>query len=322
MQNIFGIHTPDYYQQQQPQPEPVANNQEMMFRPAVKPPSYMVAEEYNPAQRNQLRSPAGFEQLIQPQPPSQNMAQLAQKLQQMQNQPRKSEAEMQAMADANDRAQAERFARMSPQEMAELRRSAYDDSGMGRGAPPLTQAQFRNNLQQAFGPAQGYGGLGAAGQQPRGMTMNMPQRYGRQLSPNPYQMFGAAPRYADGGMINPVPTIINPYSPEDRNQFGFQIPHQLQMNQQRPDPNMQQQRPDPYQMYGGLGSLFRMRDASSQRPGPITQEQSNEANRRLMERYKAAAQQQAQQPAQQQAQQIVQQQYASPSAMWDGGQGG
>jgi putative NADH-flavin reductase len=75
-------------------------------------------------------------------------------------------------------------------------------------------------------------------------------------------------------------------------------------------------------MYGGLGSLFRMQDAYSQRPGPITQEQSNEANRKLMEKYKAAAQQQAQQPAQQQAQQVVQQQYASPSAMWDGGQGG
>jgi hypothetical protein len=123
-------------------------------------------------------------------------------------------------------------------------------------------------------------------------------------------------------MINPVPTIINPYSPEDRNQFGFQIPHQLQMNQQRPDPNMQQQRPDPYQMYGGLGSLFRMQDAYSQRPAPITQEQSNEANRRLMERYKAAAQQPAQQPAQQvEQQQPVQQQYTPPSALWDGGVG-
>jgi hypothetical protein len=122
-----------------------------------------------------------------------------------------------------------------------------------------------------------------------------------------------------------APTIINPYSLEDRRQFGFQIPHQLQMNQQRPDPNTQQQRPDPYQMYGGLGSLFRMQDAYSQRPGPITQEQSNEANRRLMEKYKTAAQQQAQQPAQQQAQQVVQQQYTQPAgnqAMWDGGQGG
>jgi len=149
------------------------------------------------------------------------------------------------------------------------------------------------------------------------------------------QMYGVAPRYADGGMTSPVPqfqnpysapTIINPYSLEDRNQFGFQIPHQLQMNQQRPDPNMQQQRPDPYQMYGGLGSLFRMQDAYSQRPGPITQAQSDEANRRLMEKYKTAAQQQVQQPAQQQAQQVVQQQYTPNSgfnlAMADGGQGG
>jgi hypothetical protein len=152
-----------------------------------------------------------------------------------------------------------------------------------------------------------------------------------------------------------APTITNPYSPEDRRQFGFQIPYQLQMNQQRqmpqlgPDdreittmpirepqqggsgnsqrlvltqqqidqaqpqqqqfnpyrqqqfnPYMQQQRPNPYQMYGGLGSLFSMQDAYSQRPAPITQAQSNEANRRLLEKYKTTAQQPAQQPVQQQ----------------------
>jgi hypothetical protein len=37
-----------------------------------------------------------------------------------------------------------------------------------------------------------------------------------------------------------APTIYNPYSPADQRQFGFQIPYQLQMNQQR---QMQQQQP-------------------------------------------------------------------------------
>jgi hypothetical protein len=52
-------------------------------------------------------------------------------------------------------------------------------------------------------------------------------------------------------------------------------------------------------MYGGLGSLFNMQDAYSQRPAPITQAQSNEANRKIQEKYKNPAQQTAQQAAQQ-----------------------
>jgi hypothetical protein len=81
------------------------------------------------------------------------------------------------------------------------------------------------------------------------------------------------------------------------------------MQQQRFNPYMQQQRFNPYQMYGGLGSLFRMQDAYSQRPAQTTQAQSNEANRRLMERYQATAQQQ---PVQQAVQQAVQQPYQEP----------
>jgi len=73
---------------------------------------------------------------------------------------------------------------------------------------------------------------------------------------------------------------------------------QSQQTQQL-NPYMQQQRPNPYQMYGGLGSLFNMQDAYSQRPAPITQAQSNEANRKIQEKYKNPAQQTAQQAAQQ-----------------------
>ena len=206
------------------------------------PSSAMVDAEYNPAQQMQ----------------GQQQQALYQNFLQRQNQPRKSEAELQAMADANDRAQAERFARMSPQQMAELQRSVYDDSGMGRGAPPLTQAQFTNNLQQAGfgqlmggpmggllnrphqgpGPGQfGYGsGTGGAPQmnrqqsqilrdrvnqfqqqQPRGMTMDMPQRYGRQPSPppNPYQMYGGL-----GSLMQPQSPMTMDYNPERDGAFS------------------------------------------------------------------------------------------------------
>ena len=60
-------------------------------------------------------------------------------------------------------------------------------------------------------------------------------------------------------------------------------------------------------MYGGLGSLFNMQDAYSQRPAPITQAQSDEANRKIQEKYKNPAQQTAQQTAQQPARQPAQQ---------------
>jgi hypothetical protein len=107
---------------------------------------------------------------------------------------------------------------------------------------------------------------------------------------------------------------MTPEQQRMQNIMGIHTPDYYQQPQQF-NPYRQQQRPDPYQMYGGLGSLFNMQDAYSQRPAPTTQAQSNEANRRLLEKYKTTAQQPAQQPVQQQP---VQQQPYYDTQMYHG----
>jgi len=196
-QRQFGFQTPFQQQQQQPYqpPEPdisYAGGSKDFYRggfgagSAVMPPPESVAEEFNPAQQGQ-KLQAMYQNFLQ--------------------KPQKSEAELQAMADANGRAQAERFARMSPQQMAELQRSAYDDSGMGRG-------------QQ---------------QQPRGMTMDMPQRYGQQLQLPQFQQTQRPLGYDEIGVGTggrPAPA----------------------MTQEQLRNNIQQAGLSPSQGYGGLGA--------------------------------------------------------------------
>jgi hypothetical protein len=136
-------------------------------------------------------------------------------------------------------------------------------------------------FEQLHGP-----GANAEAQRPResGPITTMP------ISPYPNQGqagFGQLMGGPMGGLLN------RPHQGPGPGQFGYGGAPAMTQEQLRS--NMQQQRPDPYQMYGGLGSLFSMQDAYSQRPAPITQAQSNEANRKIQEKYKATAQQTAQQ---------------------------
>jgi len=174
-----------------------------------------------------------------------------------------------------------------------------------------------NSSRQGPGPGQfGYGdGPGGApqmSQQQQQMLMERLRQMGQaqgQGSANP-ALISPAYQGPSNGLAS--------YMAGQQGTLGGMTPAQQfnpYMQQQRPNPYMQQQRPNPYQMYGGLGSLFGMQDAYSQRPAPRTQAQSNEANRQLLERYKATAQQPAQQPVQQQP---VQQQPYYDTQMYHG----
>ena len=193
------------------------------------------------------------------------------------------------------------------------------------GAPAMTQEQLRSNIQQTGrSPSQGYGGLGAAGQQQINQLLQDAQQRSQQGPDAGMQAAFAGfqrdqANAARNGPIDPARLAQIQANAANQGPAGQMNQQQLRgitggrpapaMTQEQLRSNMQQQRPNPYQMYGGLGSLFNMQNAYSQRPAPITQAQSDEANRKLLEKYKTTAQQPAQQPAQQATQQSYQEPY-------------
>jgi len=186
---------------QQPQPEPVSNNQDMVFRPAVMPPPESVAEEYNPAQQTQ-----GQQQL------EQRMLENNRRVMQQTPQERQR-IQQELMFNPLNRNQQQQtgFGQLMGGPMGGLLNRPRQGPGPGQfgynGAPqmnPYQQSVYQYNLQNPNN-RNPYTRQPPSPQelqydrQPRGMTMDMPQRYGRQPSPppNPYQMYGGL-----GGLFN------------------------------------------------------------------------------------------------------------------------
>jgi hypothetical protein len=167
---------------QQPQPEPVANNQVMGFRPAVMPPPESVAEEFNP--ETYQRNP----NMQKPYTPQRQMTPEQQRMQAAMGIHSQDYYQQQGQAG---------FGQLMGGPMGGLLNRPRQGPGPGQygygsgtgGAPQMNQQQ-QQMLRDRVAQFQ---------QQPRGMTMDMPQRYGRQPSPppNPYQMYGGL-----GGLFN------------------------------------------------------------------------------------------------------------------------
>jgi hypothetical protein len=312
MQNIAGIHSQDYYQRQQPgsggfDPRSDVGTMGMQKpympqRQATQQPQFQQQTNTDLLRRlgnpmpgtpeHRLRYPEigtpEFEQLHGPganaeaqrpresgpittmpiSPPPENVAEEYNPAQQMQGQQRQQQQAL------------------TQQQM--LRDMGVMDFGMG----PM--GGLLNRPHQGPGPGQfGYGsGTGGAPQMNQQQQQMLRDRVAQSQQTNQPGQQAFNQRLADQSqrLLGQAQQLQREQQLMPRDPFSMTMDMPRRYGTQPVPP------PNPYQMYGGLGGLFNMQDAYSQRPAPITQAQSNEANRQLLERYKTGAPAPAQSP--------------------------